>query len=224
MLTSGGAKLEGEDVFMPAHGEILPQGARDEFAARFHLHPSVKASRHQDGHGAMLVLPNKDVWTFNSHEDRVETGGKRLSRRPRGAAACGADRDLRTRTPGAAGALDLHAYATPRREKGERRHSQGHSAKRAGITPVSQFRSRARPAIHPSHEDGSRSALHDRARMRRITRALISVSDKSGLIEFASGTCRARRRAGLHRRHRQGADGCGPQGASMFRNSPAFPK
>jgi len=72
MLTSGGAKLEGEDVFMPAHGEILPQGARDEFAARFHLHPSVKASRHQDGHGAMLVLPNKDVWTFNSHEDRVE--------------------------------------------------------------------------------------------------------------------------------------------------------
>jgi uncharacterized heparinase superfamily protein len=72
MLTAGGGKLEGEDVFMPAHGEILPQGARDEFAVRFHLHPTVKASRHQDGHGAMLVLPNKEVWTFNAHEDRIE--------------------------------------------------------------------------------------------------------------------------------------------------------
>ncbi len=72
MLTAGGAKLEGEDVFMPTHGEILPQGARDEFAVRFHLHPTVKASRHQDGHGAMLVLPNKDVWTFDAHEDRIE--------------------------------------------------------------------------------------------------------------------------------------------------------
>jgi uncharacterized heparinase superfamily protein len=72
MLTAGGGKLEGEDVFMPTHGEMLPHGALDEFAIRFHLHPAVKASRRQDGHGAMLVLPNKDVWTFDSHEDRVE--------------------------------------------------------------------------------------------------------------------------------------------------------
>lgn len=72
MLTAGGNKLEGEDVFMPTHGEMLPHGALDEFAVRFHLHPAVKASRRQDGHGAMLVLPNKDVWSFDSHEDRVE--------------------------------------------------------------------------------------------------------------------------------------------------------
>ena len=72
MLTGGGHKLEGEDVFMPTQGEMLPLGAQDEFAIRFHLHPSVKASRHTDGYGAMLVLPNRDVWTFNSHEDRVE--------------------------------------------------------------------------------------------------------------------------------------------------------
>ena len=43
-----------------------------EFAVRFHLHPAVKANRLTDGHGAMLVLPNKDVWTFNAYEDRVE--------------------------------------------------------------------------------------------------------------------------------------------------------
>jgi uncharacterized heparinase superfamily protein len=72
MLTAGGGKLEGEDVFMPTHGEMLPHGALDEFAVRFHLHPSVKVSRRSDGHGAMLVLPNKDVWSFDSHEDRVE--------------------------------------------------------------------------------------------------------------------------------------------------------
>ena len=43
-----------------------------EFAVRFHLHPSVKANELTDGHGAMLLLPNKEVWTFNAYEDRVE--------------------------------------------------------------------------------------------------------------------------------------------------------
>ena len=39
---------------------------------RFHLHPSVKANRLTDGHGVMLMLPNREVWTFNAYEDRVE--------------------------------------------------------------------------------------------------------------------------------------------------------
>ena len=39
---------------------------------RFHLHPTVKATRLTDGHGVMLMTPNKEVWTFNAHEDRVE--------------------------------------------------------------------------------------------------------------------------------------------------------
>jgi len=72
MLTEGGTKLEGEDVFTPTHGEMLPPGARDEYAVRFHLHPAIKASRISDGHAVMLVLPNRDVWTFEAHEDRVE--------------------------------------------------------------------------------------------------------------------------------------------------------
>ena len=41
--------------------------------------------------------------------------------------------------------------------------------------------------------------------LRRITRALLSVSDKTGLVEFARALGGARRRAGLDRRHRQGA-------------------
>ena len=51
---------------------MIPQDVPDEFAVRFHLHPSVKASKLTDGHGAMLMLPNREVWTFNAYEDRVE--------------------------------------------------------------------------------------------------------------------------------------------------------
>jgi uncharacterized heparinase superfamily protein len=39
---------------------------------RFHLHPSVKANRLSDGRGVMLVLPNRDVWTFEALDDRVD--------------------------------------------------------------------------------------------------------------------------------------------------------
>ena len=45
---------------------------RDQFAIRFHLHPSVKANKLTDSHGAMLMLPNKEVWTFSAPEDRIE--------------------------------------------------------------------------------------------------------------------------------------------------------
>jgi uncharacterized heparinase superfamily protein len=70
-LSPDGRRLDGEDVFAPARGESLPAGTADKFAVRFHLHPGVKASRHNDGYGAMLVLPNREVWTFDSYEDPV---------------------------------------------------------------------------------------------------------------------------------------------------------
>jgi uncharacterized heparinase superfamily protein len=72
MLMADGSRLDGEDSFAPADGDTLPSSAHDEFAVRFHLHPSVKANRLTDGHGAMLMMPNRDVWTFNAFEDRVE--------------------------------------------------------------------------------------------------------------------------------------------------------
>jgi uncharacterized heparinase superfamily protein len=72
MLVGDGSRLEGEDVFLPAHGETLPQRVEDAFAARFHLHPAVRATRLTDGHGVMLVLPDRDVWTFSTYEDQVE--------------------------------------------------------------------------------------------------------------------------------------------------------
>jgi uncharacterized heparinase superfamily protein len=57
---------------MPTTGNTLAPGAQDDFAVRFHLHPSIKANRLTDGHGVMLMLPNREVWTFDAHEDRVE--------------------------------------------------------------------------------------------------------------------------------------------------------
>ncbi len=58
-------------VHAGARRDRSPAG-RDQFAVRFHLHPAVKANRLTDGHGAMLLLPNKEVWTFNAYEDRVD--------------------------------------------------------------------------------------------------------------------------------------------------------
>ena len=72
MLAAAGTRLDGEDVFLPAAGKALPPGAKDDFAIRFHLHPSVKANRLTDGHGVMLMLANREVWTFDAHEDMVE--------------------------------------------------------------------------------------------------------------------------------------------------------
>ncbi|HZP76821.1 MAG TPA: heparinase II/III family protein [Pseudolabrys sp.] len=71
-LSNDGHTLEGQDTFRPAHGDTLPLKVADEFAIRFHLHPLVKANRLTDGRGVMLVLPDREVWTFNAYADTVE--------------------------------------------------------------------------------------------------------------------------------------------------------
>ena len=72
ILSTDGMRLEGEDIFLDADGESRVRSARDEFAIRFHLHPTVRATRLTDGHGVMLMTPNKEVWTFSAHHDQVE--------------------------------------------------------------------------------------------------------------------------------------------------------
>jgi uncharacterized heparinase superfamily protein len=72
LLTGDGLRMEGEDVFLPNDGDTLPRGVEDAFAVRFHLHPAIRANRLTDGHGVMLVLPEREVWTFNAYEDQVE--------------------------------------------------------------------------------------------------------------------------------------------------------
>ena len=71
-LSLDGRTLDGEDSFTPAQGEALPAQARDEYAVRFHLHPAVKANRLSDGRGVILLLPDRDLWTFASEGQAVD--------------------------------------------------------------------------------------------------------------------------------------------------------
>jgi uncharacterized heparinase superfamily protein len=70
-VSEDGRSIDGEDMFTPSHKKFdLKKG--DEYAIRFHLHPSVKASRLSEGRGVILVLPDKEVWTFATMGERVD--------------------------------------------------------------------------------------------------------------------------------------------------------
>src|SRR5260370_659442 len=71
MVAHDGSRLDGEDPVSPAPGARI-KGTETDYALRFHLHPAVKASRLSDARGVMLVLPNRDVWTFEAQDDRVD--------------------------------------------------------------------------------------------------------------------------------------------------------
>jgi len=70
-IAEDGSKLDGEDILALAPGARI-KGSNTDYALRFHLHPSVKASRLSDARGVMLVLPNREVWTFEALDDKVE--------------------------------------------------------------------------------------------------------------------------------------------------------
>ena len=65
-LSEDGRRLDGEDAFLPASGKAIPPRVADEYAIRFHLHPAIKASRLSDAHGVILLLPDKELWTFST--------------------------------------------------------------------------------------------------------------------------------------------------------------
>ncbi|MFL6837488.1 MAG: heparinase II/III family protein [Bradyrhizobium sp.] len=71
MAAHDGSRLDGEDTLSPPPGGRI-KGSSADYALRFHLHPSVKASRLSDARGVMLVLPNRDVWTFEALDDKVD--------------------------------------------------------------------------------------------------------------------------------------------------------
>jgi uncharacterized heparinase superfamily protein len=71
-LALDGRALDGEDSFTPADGRAFPAAAPDEFAIRFHVHPAIKANRLSDGRGVILLLPDREVWTFATYGDAVE--------------------------------------------------------------------------------------------------------------------------------------------------------
>jgi len=68
MATSSTAKT----AFAPSDVRGFPPGSGDEYAIRFHLHPSIKASRLSDSRGVILLLPDREVWTFSTLAESVE--------------------------------------------------------------------------------------------------------------------------------------------------------
>jgi uncharacterized heparinase superfamily protein len=71
-LSPDGRALDGEDSFGPVGGGELPLDAGDEYAIRFHLHPAIKANRLSDGRGVILLLPDKELWSFSTYGETVE--------------------------------------------------------------------------------------------------------------------------------------------------------
>ena len=71
-LGADGELLDGEDSFTPSDVRGFPPGTGDEYAIRFHLHPSIKASRLSDSRGVILLLPDREVWTFSTLAESVE--------------------------------------------------------------------------------------------------------------------------------------------------------
>jgi uncharacterized heparinase superfamily protein len=70
-ISADGRTIDGEDAFTPAYKALDPRKG-DEYAIRFHLHPSVKANRLSEGRGVILLLPDKEVWTFATMGAAVE--------------------------------------------------------------------------------------------------------------------------------------------------------
>lgn len=66
-LNQAGDDLRGEDI-LARQGETLfaGRGDGDRFTIRFHLHPSVRATRAKDGTSVLLGLPNHVGWRFNA--------------------------------------------------------------------------------------------------------------------------------------------------------------
>ena len=71
-LAANGTRLEGEDAFLAVDGSAQVRTTRDKYAVRLHLHPTVKATRLSDGHGVLLMAPDKELWTFTVRDGRVE--------------------------------------------------------------------------------------------------------------------------------------------------------
>lgn len=69
-LSATGDLLEGQDSFLTEAGV----SANEDVTVRFHLAPGVRASLAQAGRAVMLLLPNREVWQFETHpvEARLE--------------------------------------------------------------------------------------------------------------------------------------------------------
>jgi uncharacterized heparinase superfamily protein len=71
-LSSDGRLLDGKDSFTPVNNRVASTKISDDFAIRFHLHPSIKVSRLPDGRSLTLLLPDHETWTFATTAEVAE--------------------------------------------------------------------------------------------------------------------------------------------------------
>jgi len=64
LLHASGELIEGTDRLSPTGSG--PRADADRFAVRFHLHPSIRASRAIGGDSVMLVAPDGEAWRFTA--------------------------------------------------------------------------------------------------------------------------------------------------------------
>lgn len=69
MVFATGTRVDGKDTL-----SLAGRGPAEEvnYAIRFHLHPSVRAGRIENGLGVLLVLPGGEQWTFHASGHPVD--------------------------------------------------------------------------------------------------------------------------------------------------------
>ena len=171
---------------MPPGDRLLPRKTRDEFALRFHLHPPSRrrpADRRARRHAGAA---RRDVWNFEAPRamELEESVFSPVSREPRA--------PTRSSSPAAASKVGRVAWTPTPPPEPERRPPQAREASNRNCRSSAQ-----RALARPSRTHAARVCLtvrgYDRcaaAESRSMTdtsdrRALLSVSDKTGLVEFA---------------------------------------
>ena len=72
MIAQDGARLDGEDTLSPAPGGRIKGGETDYARAVSSASLGEGEPAVSDARGVMLVLPNRDVWTFEALDDKVD--------------------------------------------------------------------------------------------------------------------------------------------------------
>ncbi len=72
VVSPDGNRIDGEDLFLPAKGDVIPARIRTILSCAFICIRRCGRPKVADGHGVVLVLPNRDLWNFHTYEDVLD--------------------------------------------------------------------------------------------------------------------------------------------------------
>ena len=204
-LSDGGNVLAGIDRFLRSGGAAARNNGRDFVTVRFHLHPDVELFQDEQDR-LVLTAPNADRWVIPATRSRPSIeeliyfaglGGPRRSRQIVLAFK-------------ASEFQEVHWQLT-------RTHIAGLSARSSdqlsrARSLISWLRAATAAAISAAQTErplgmAVASKKIPAPDLVPVRRALLSVSDKTGLVGIRRGAFQGRRGAGLDRRHGEGDRG-----------------